>query len=600
VVDTSGRIPEDFIQSILSRIDIVEVIGSHLSLRKAGTNYVACCPFHSEKTPSFSVNQTKQFYHCFGCGKSGDVIQFLIENNGITFVEAVELLASQLGMQMPVVENTNQSQDHNLIYNILSEATTFFEQQLRQHKLAKQAVQYLKDRGLTGVVAKSFKLGFAPPGWDNMLVSIAKDSTQKEIGVKAGLFVKREANKYYDRFRNRVMFPIRNRRGRVIGFGGRIIGNAEDEPKYLNSPETLLFNKSQELYGYYEARQTIQKLDSVIVVEGYMDVVALAQAGITNAVATLGTACTEQHIQILFKAVTEVIFCFDGDNAGKKAAWRSLELCLPLLDEQHRVKFIILGNKEDPDSFVRKHGAEAFNAEIKKASSLPDFLFDTLVKQVDLDQIDGRVQLANLVKQYLSKIPDGILKGMMFDRLGQLIDVDPAMLSNKKAQVASQGKLGNFTRSILGKTKTNLHNKSIALVSPAMRAIAMLLAYRELVAELPDMRGLEQLDISGSALLCEVSAILQAAPHATDAEIKEQLDAEFSKNFVPAELRGIARIVPKAGVKSEFLGIIALLRRREKELVMDGLLLQAKQNLLSNEDKLLLQQMLQEKGKISD
>lgn len=595
MVDTLGRIPDDFIQSLLARVDIVEVIGSHITLRKAGTNYVACCPFHNEKTPSFSVNQHKQFYHCFGCGVSGDAIQFLKENTGVTFVEAVELLAGRVGMQMPVLDSSNASPEYNLIYTVLSEATKFFEQQLRQHKLAIHAVKYLKDRGLTGIVAKNFCLGFAPPGWDNLLTSIAKDNDSKDAGVKAGLFVNREGNKYYDRFRNRIMFPIRNRRGKVIGFGGRIIGSTSDEPKYLNSPETVLFNKSQELYGYYEARQTIQKLDSVLVVEGYMDVVSLAQAGITNVVATLGTACTEQHVQQLFKAVTEIIFCFDGDAAGRKAAWRSLELCLPLLDDKHRIKFMILSGSEDPDSFVRKYGSAAFQAEMQKAQSLPDFLFDTLAKQLDLEHIDGRVQFANQVKEQLTKLADGIFKNMMFDRLGQLIDVDPAMLRDPTN--LSSGKFKQFTP---GKTKFNPNIRSIALVSPAIRAVAMLLSDRELIAELPSMQGLEIIDIAGSALLCAVSAILQAAPNASDEEIKQQLPEALAKNFVAAELRGIARIIPRDGLKQELLGVIALLRRREKELVMDKLLLQAKQNTLSGNDKLLLQQLLQEKGKISD
>jgi len=592
VVDTPGRIPEDFIQTLLSRVDIVEVIGSHVALRKAGANYVACCPFHSEKTPSFSVNQQKQFYHCFGCGVSGDAIQFVIENNGISFVEAVEILASQLGMPLPVVDKSDSSADYNLIYNILSEAATYFEKQLQQHKTsqeAKKAVQYLQGRGLTGVTAKSFRIGFAPPGWDNLLSSVAKDQTLKDTGVKAGLFVKREANKYYDRFRNRIIFPIRNRRGRVIGFGGRIIDNRADEPKYLNSPETVLFNKSQELYGLYEARQAIQRADSALVVEGYMDVVALAQAGITNVVATLGTACTEQHVQSLFKMVSEVVFCFDGDTAGKKAAWRSLELCLPLLDDTHRIKFLILNNNEDPDSFVRKHGAEAFNIELKKAASLPDFLFDTLAKQLDLTQIDGRLQYANDLKQYLIKLPDGMFKSMLFDRLGQVIDVDPAMLRAKDKQPF-----------IHHKAKAHNNIRSSLLVPPAMRALAMLLSNRELVDILPELHGLAELDSAGSALFCEVAAILKAAPQAGDTDIKEQLEPSLAKYFMPAELRGIAHIVPREGIKQEFLGAVSLLRRRAKELVMDDLLLRAKQSVLSATDKQLLQQMLQEKDRITD
>lgn len=595
MVDTPGRIPEEFIHALLSRIDIVEVVNSHVALRKAGTNYVACCPFHTEKTPSFSVNQNKQFYHCFGCGVSGDAIQFLIERGGISFVEAVEQLAAKCGMPMPVFDGAQNSPDYNLIYNILTDATVFFEQQLRQHKLANRAVQYLKDRGLTGLTAKSFRLGFAPPGWDNLLSHVAKDSEQKETGVKAGVFIKKDASKYYDRFRDRIIFPIRNKRGRVIGFGGRVLDPKSEEPKYLNSPETVLFNKGQELYGFYEGRADIVRQDVVLVVEGYMDVVALSQAGIKNVVATLGTACTEQHVQSLFKTVSEIVFCFDGDAAGKKAAWRSLELCLPLLDDKHRIKFIILSGKEDPDSFVRKFGAEAFIAQIKQAVSLPDYLFNTLEKQVDLDQIDGRVQLANLLKEQLNKLHDGIFKTMMYDRLGQLIDVDPGVLQGKRS---GELKRTSFTQQIAGKNRMNPHIKNKALISPALRATALLLWHRDLLAEFPELTGLELVDISGSALLCAVARIIHATPEATDEVIKQQLPADLAVNFNPAELRGIARLVPDDGIRQEFLDIIGLLRRREKELIMDSLLLKAKQNALSDVDKQLLQQLLQEKGKV--
>jgi DNA primase len=594
VVDYVGRIPEDFIQSLLSRIDIVEVIGAVVPLRKAGTNYVACCPFHNEKTPSFSVNQQKQFYHCFGCGVSGDAIQFIKERNSLSFVEAIELLAGQCGMQMPINNQSAQSAEHNMIYTVLSEATAFYEQQLRQHNLTNPAVKYLKDRGLTGITAKNFRLGFAPPGWDNLLNSIAKDNTQRDVGVKAGIFINKEGNKFYDRFRNRVMFPIRDRRGKVIGFGARIIGKANDEPKYLNSPETPVFNKSRELYGFFEAKQAIQKQQFVLVVEGYMDVVAVSQAGINNVVATLGTACTEQHIQYLFKVVPEVVFCFDGDTAGKKAAWRALELCLPVLDDQHRVKFLLLPSGEDPDSFVRKNGAAALELLIKKAISLPDYLFDAYAKRYDLAQIDDRVQFANKMKEYVSKLPEGMLKTMLFDRLARIIDVDPRMFRNKNSN--PQHRLNEFNQTILSKSKPKTDKvKSLALVSPAIRALALLIYERSLVAELPNLVGLEKCDITGSDLLCSVSTILDRSPEAIDREISDQLPPDLAKAFIPDELRAIARIVPHEGLKQEFLGAIDLLRKREKELILDELLFKAKENLLSVEEKIQLQQMLQDK-----
>lgn len=586
-----GRIPEDFIQTLLSRIDIVEVIGEHVSLRKTGANYMACCPFHNEKTPSFSVNQSKQFYHCFGCGVSGDAIQFLKEKTGVSFVEAVELLATQAGLSMPVIEEDPKFAQQNLIYNVLSEASSFYAQQLREHPVAKHAVQYLKDRGLTGIVAKRFQLGFAPPGWDNLLNSFPADKQARDTGVMAGLLINRD-DRYYDRFRNRVMFPIRNRRGNVIGFGGRVIDKNSDEPKYLNSPETPAFNKSYELYGLYEARQAISQADRVIVVEGYMDVVSLAQAGLQNVVATLGTACTSQHVKLLFKHATEVVFCFDGDKAGRKAAWRALELCLPLLDDKHRIKFLLLPSGLDPDSYVRERGLPALEEEIAQSISLPDYLFNTITKQADLDQIDGRVHVANSIKHHLEKIPEGLLKTMLFDRLAGLIKVEPSKLHKQKAH--TQSKWGQFSQTVLDNNQRGM--QELVLVSPAMRAVALLFAHRELLIDLPSLTGIESVDIAGCKLLCAVGQILQSEPQIEDDQVKAKLSVQLSKYFIPAQLRGIARLVPEGGLKQEFQDALGFLRKRKDELELEKLLAKAKQNQLSAEDKSRMQQLLQDLG----
>ncbi len=488
-------------------------------------------------------------------------------------------------MPMPVLEKDAQSAEHKLIYTVLSEATKYFEQQLRQQTVAKQAVDYLKDRGLTGVTAKHFGLGFAPPGWDNLLNSIANNPTQKELGVKAGLFVKKDPIKYYDRFRNRIMFPIRDRRGNVIGFGARTIGTIQDEPKYINSPETVVFSKSHELYGYFEARQAIQKAQAVLVVEGYMDVVSLYQAGVSNVVATLGTACTEHHVQYLLKTVPELIFCFDGDLAGKKAAWRAMEISLPLLEDKYRIKFLLLRGGEDPDSFVRKYGLQAMQLEIKQAISLPDFLFDTLTKKYDLQQIDDRVKFANQVKQYVLKLPDGMLKTLLFDRLARTIDIDPALFRNK--QSAQQFRQREYTDIVMTKHKS---------ISPAMRALALLINDRTLLGLLPDLQGLERIDIAGSALFCAIASVLHTDPEISDNDLKNKLPVEMSKYFDLPTLRGVADLVPASGRQEELLGAIGILRRREKELAMDELLRKAKQNALTPAEKQLLQQMLQEKS----
>ncbi len=589
--NSPGRIPEDFIKTLLSRVDIVEVIGEHVSLRKTGANFMACCPFHNEKTPSFSVNQSKQFYHCFGCGVSGDAIQFLKEKTGVSFVEAVELLATQAGLSMPVIEEDPKFAQQNLIYNVLSEASSFYAQQLREHSVAKHAVQYLKDRGLTGIVAKRFQLGFAPPGWDNLLNTFPAERQARDTGVMAGLLVNRD-DRYYDRFRNRIMFPIRNRRGNVIGFGGRVIEKNSNEPKYLNSPETPAFNKSYELYGLYEARQAITEADRVLVVEGYMDVVALAQVGIQNVVATLGTACTSHHIKLLFKHATEIVFCFDGDKAGRKAAWRALELCLPLLDDKHRIKFLLLPNGLDPDSYVRAHGASALEDEIKQAISLPDYLFETIAKQADLQQIDGRVQVANDIKHHLEKLPEGLLKTMLFDRLADLVKVESGKLHKKS--IPPQNRWNEFSQPVFDNKQRGI--QELVLVSPAMRAVALLFSHRELLEDLPPLVGIEGVDIAGCKLLAAVGEILQSDPAAEDEQVKQRLSAQLARYFIPAQLRGIARLVPENGFKQEFVDALNVLRKRQDELVLEKLLVKAKKNDLSAEEKVRMQQLLQDMG----
>lgn len=576
------RIPENFIQDLLSRVDIVEIIDSRVPLKKAGNNFVACCPFHQEKTPSFSVNQIKQFYHCFGCGVSGDAIQFLIEREGLNFVEAIETLAGHVGMQMPK-DNTNDSASENLIYNILTEAMRFFEVELRRHPLATNAVSYLKDRGLTGITAKEYRLGFSPPGWTNLLSQIAKDQKSRENGLKAGLFINREDGSAYDRFRNRIIFPIRNAQGKPVGFGGRVI-DGKEQPKYLNSPETIVFNKSYELYGLYEARSEIRKTNQVIVVEGYMDVLALAQAGIKNVVATLGTACTEQHLKRLFKASREIVFCFDGDEAGRKAAWRALELCLPLLDDDHLVKFLVLKQGYDPDSFLQQKGVDEFQIELGHALSLADYFFTSLSEGRMVEHIDDRVQVANTASKYLKQIPDGLFKDMMFSRLAQLVSVDLAALTSKP--VVSSAKVIS-TKQV----------KHVQPISPAIRALALLVANRDLVELTPDLSGIQEVDILGSKLFCAVVAILKNDANLDDEQIKHKLPGQIAKNFVASELRAYARIVPVNGLLQEYLGALERLQQRQKELMMEKLLVKAQQNSLSQEDKQLLQNLLLEKEK---
>ena len=408
-------IPESFIQELLARIDIVDVIERYLPLKKAGANYVACCPFHSEKTPSFSVSPSKQFYHCFGCGAHGSAIGFIMEYAGLGFIEAVEDLAGTIGLQVPQQrpdERRLKVAGAAPLTELMSRAAKFYKDQL---KASPHAIDYLKSRGLTGEIAARFGLGYAPDGWQG-LAAVFPDYSDKAL-VECGLVIEGDAGKRYDRFRDRIMFPILDGRGNVIGFGGRVIG--QGEPKYLNSPETPLFEKGRELYGLLQARAPIRDEDCVIVVEGYMDVVALAQHGIGNAVATLGTATTPTHVHKLLRQADRVIFCFDGDNAGRKAAARALEASLEHVVDNKTIAFLFLPTEDDPDSYVRAHGAEAFRKLAEQAMPLTDFLMQELKSGKDLAAAEGRSQLVHAAKPLLGRLQAPLLRLQLVKQLAQ-------------------------------------------------------------------------------------------------------------------------------------------------------------------------------------
>ncbi len=397
-------IPESFVQDLLARIDIVDVVERYVPLKKAGANYSACCPFHSEKTPSFTVSPSKQFYHCFGCGAHGSAIGFLMQHAGIGFIEAIEDLASAAGMQVPHEERSRAERAKKApLTELMARAMHFYREQL---KAAPKAVDYLKGRGLTGEIAAKFGLGYAPDDWQGLQQTFP-DYNDPAL-VECGLIIVNEQGRRYDRFRDRVMFPILDQRGNVIGFGGRVIGPGE--PKYLNSPETPLFEKGRELYGLTQARQAIRDSDTVIVVEGYMDVVALAQHGIGNAVATLGTACTPTHVHKLLRQASKVVFCFDGDAAGRKAAWRALEASLEQLSDDKSAGFLFLPPEHDPDSFVRAEGAETFGRLVAHPTTLTEFLLRELKAGVDLASAEGRARLVHEAKPHLQKLAAPILR----------------------------------------------------------------------------------------------------------------------------------------------------------------------------------------------
>jgi len=414
----SGRIPRNFIDDLLNRVDIVEVIDSRVPLKKKGREYWACCPFHGEKSPSFSVSSGKQFYHCFGCQKSGNAVGFLMDYDHMEFVEAIESLAQSLGIDVPYEQGSAPAKPAaglEAMYQTMEQSSQYFEAQLKQ---TPAAIDYLKNRGISGQTAKTFAIGYAPPGWNNL-------SGNEKLLVDTGMLVKKEDGKQYDRFRHRLMFPIRDRRGRTIAFGGRVI-NPEDNPKYLNSPESPLFHKSDEIYGLYEMKKAVTNIDRIYITEGYMDVVALAEHGVATAVATLGTAINNRQIESLFRVCKNLVFCFDGDAAGKKAAWRSLEQCLASLKEGRLARFLFLPEGQDPDSFINQYGEEAFNQQVEHASTLTEYLFETLLAECNIGTLEGRAQFLDRLRPYFTQIPLQSLKDQILaeveHRLGQKID----------------------------------------------------------------------------------------------------------------------------------------------------------------------------------
>jgi DNA primase len=544
----AGRIPKQFIDELLTRSDIVDVIDSYVPLKKAGKDYKACCPFHEEKTPSFTVSVDKQFYHCFGCGAHGSAIGFLMDYEHMSFVEAVEDLATRAGLKVPkeagVFSGPDKDNGADLL-GLLREAERFYRQQLREHPQAGRVVEYLKGRGITGEIAHEFGLGFAPDGWDNLLRALGKDDASCEALARAGLAVKKESGGHYDRFRDRVMFPIEDHRGRIVAFGGRVIDKGE--PKYLNSPETPLFHKGRELYGLFHAREAIKRENRVLVVEGYMDVVALAQFGVDFAVATLGTATTRDHLERLFRHAPEVIFCFDGDRAGREAAWRALDNALPALREGWQASFLFLPEGEDPDTLVRKEGKDAFLARLKTAIPLPEYLFDNLMRQVDMNRMDGRARLVELARPLLSKMPQGVLRQMMLDRLAELSRMDVGKLPVPSGNTEPAN---SFRPAMRGSYSGPQEPPSIV-----RRAIALMLQHPALAEKLSNENELADLDLPGMPLFLELYGMLKNSPTMNTAAIIESFsDSEHQHHLSRLAVWDYPALAEN--VEMEFSGVI--------------------------------------------
>ena len=522
----ASRIPQYFIDQLLNRIDIVDLIDGYVPLKKAGANYKACCPFHNEKSPSFTVSPSKQFYHCFGCGANGSAISFLMEYDHMEFRDAIDKLASSAGLEIPTEAQGHQKKQTSSqgidLYDLLSEVSEFYQTQLRQHPDKNQAIDYLKKRGLSGDIAKRFGLGFSPEGWDTLMSTLGATAPTQKALLDAGMLMQNEKKRIYDRFRHRVMFPIHDHRGRVVGFGGRVLEQSDPNPgnpKYLNSPETPIFHKGSELYGLYAARGAIKEAEAVLVVEGYMDVVALAQAGIDNSVATLGTATTSMHLQRLFRHTTNIVFSFDGDRAGKAAGWKALETCLPHMQDGNQVSFLFLPDGEDPDTMVKKIGKDAFLELVQNATPLTDFLINTLQQQADTTRLDGRAKLAKLAKPMIEKFPDGVLKNLVIQRLSRLTEVEPQDLHTMpKTQTPVPKQNNKWEKNKQGKWRpARKVEPSVTTMSPVRRAISLILQHPNLAEHCYDLllipaKSVRGLDIIHDLLnACKESKLINTA-----------------------------------------------------------------------------------------
>jgi DNA primase len=519
----AGRIPQHFIDELIARTDIIEVIGSRVQLKRAGREYKACCPFHDEKTPSFTVSPDKQFYHCFGCGAHGTALGFVMEYDHASFVEAVEDLASRAGLEVPREGGAAApAQPHDELYVALERAGLFYRQSLSGEGRARE---YLAGRGLSADIIQRFGIGYAPARWDALIDRYGTTEDERQVLLRAGLVIERQpdaergkAPGFYDRFRDRVMFPIRDTRGRSIGFGGRVLDGSE--PKYLNSPETELFHKGRELYGLFEARQATRSLQRLLVVEGYMDVVSLHQAGITYAVATLGTATTPEHLQRIFRLVGEVVFCFDGDRAGRAAAWRALENAVGEVKQGRQVRFLFLPDGQDPDSLVQAEGAEAFEARLADALPLSDYLIRELSSRADVASVDGRAKLVELARPLLRRIPSDVYRELLVaqlaevirmpaGRLAELLETDAAPSASPRSDTAVQ-RVARPAPAVAG--RGNL----------VRQAISLLVHHPAAGARIPVAEALEGLDRPGVPLLLELLAQLREDPVSTTGALLER------------------------------------------------------------------------------
>ena len=598
-----GRIPREFIDELLVRADVVDVINARVPLKKKGREYTACCPFHNEKTPSFTVSPNKQFYHCFGCGVHGSAISFLMEYEHLDFVEAIESLAESMGITVPREAggkgpSDEQRQRSKDLFTLLQDASEFYQLQL---KGSDKAISYLKGRDLSGEISKRFGIGYSPAGWDNFYKPFLNNYSEQQL-VDSGLVIKNDEDpnnvKIYDRYRDRIMFPIRNRKGQTIGFGGRVLG--DDVPKYINSPETSVFHKGSELYGFYEARMHTKKLERIIVVEGYMDVIALAQFGVSYAVATLGTATTQEHIKKLFRAVPEVIFCFDGDRAGREAAWRALENALPVMQDGKEIRFLFLPDGEDPDTQIRKIGQEAFEALFTKASSLTGYFSENLHDRFNITSDEGKSRFIQEASVLLQKMPDTLIKDQLVSRLAKQTNIDERTLlkrisQSKNNQQSSHPNEPHFDEQFEpSRPVSRLSNREVRQ-TPIRYAISLLLSKPELVDIVENIEKIVLSELPGSDLLTTLIETLQESPNINAAALLER----WRNTDFEASLIHLMKWQPETDdedvLRCEFEDCLKHIHDRANEIKVEKLLHKERTGGLSDQQKQVLLQLLQQK-----
>ncbi len=570
-----SRIPQSFIDDVLHRLDIVETVKARIPLKKAGTTFTACCPFHQEKTPSFHVHPQKQFYHCYGCGANGNTLSFVMQYDRLDFLDALENLANRVGLELPQSGSSTQHPQHQSLISMTRESALYYYQQLKQNTAV---LDYVRKRGLSKEIIRDFGIGYAPPGWDNLLHQLGKTTEQRSLLLDAGMLIEKNQDNYYDRFRDRLMFPIRNLRGQIIGFGGRTLGN--DNPKYLNSPETTLFHKGTELYGLYEARQSNQALDQIIIVEGYMDVITLAQFGVTNAVATLGTATTPQHLHRLFRYTSDVVFCFDGDNAGQNAAIRALETVLPIIRDGYNVSFVHLPDNEDPDSFIRQFGEAEWAMLIANAVPLPEALFDYLSQDLDIDSIAGKAKFAQAAREQIAKMPSGVYQYLLQGELAARVGLSPEALDVAQPPVRAA-------------TMTPIAPEDPGVPTHLLNAMRLLIHNPGLAALIENPTDVLDSEIPGVDLFGQLLTTCQQQPQLTTGSLLSYWDDDPHRAFI-GQLASQDPFIPEDAWLEELSGSLARLADKLHETKINALMQKVSSGSFTQEERQQLKQLLEE------